>query len=52
MEIIGKAIGVRGLYKLRDLDVFDGFSVYYNRESYLTSVNLNTLEFFEHIKRK
>ena len=51
MEIIGDKIGVRGVYKIRDLNVFDGFVIYYNGRYYSTTVNSNTLAFFNHIKR-
>lgn len=52
MEIIGDKIGVRGVYKVGDSCIFDGFDIYYNDVSYSTTMNVNTLEFFKHIKRK
>lgn len=51
MEIIRDKIGVRGVYKIRDLNVFDGFDIYYNGGYYSTTVNSNTSAFFNYIKR-
>ena len=50
MEIIGG--GVRGIYKISDLTIFDGFVLYYSGTSYLTAGNTDTIRFFNHIKRK
>ena len=52
MEIKLRSKGVRGVYKVEDSCIFDGFNIYYNDGNYSTTMNVNTLEFFEHIKRK
>ena len=52
MERVGKSFGVRGVYKLRNISVFDGFAVYYNGEGYSTTLNQRTSVFFNHIKRQ
>lgn len=52
MKITGRKNEVRGVYKIRDLNVFDGFTIYYSGGFYSTALNSRTLKFFEHIKRK
>ena len=51
MEIKLRSKGVRGISKVEDSCIFDGFIIFYNDGNYSTTLNVNTLEFFEHIKR-